>query len=87
MSSDRARGLRLAVNSFRRVEALAQLSRTMNGVVFDLTTGVADVAARLPDAERDELLELIRTAQATMTAADDQLGAAMREVPEGAADE
>jgi hypothetical protein len=75
--------IRATVNSFRRIEALVQLAKTMNGVILDLTTGVADVAARVPDDERDELRALIGSAKAVITAADDQLGAALLELPEG----
>jgi ribosomal 50S subunit-associated protein YjgA (DUF615 family) len=77
-------GIRASVDAFHRIEALVKLAKTMNGVILDLTTGVADVAARVPEAERVELRDLIRAAQAAMTAADDQLGAALRDLPEGA---
>lgn len=72
-----------ALNSYRRVQALAEVAHRYAAVVKGLSTAIEEVLGDLPPEAARRLDQAVKDAEAQVAAAGDALSRAMQDLPEG----
>jgi hypothetical protein len=72
-----------AVASYRRVEILSRLAHQQSAIIRALVSGIGAVASHASSRDTEALLALVEAANTALETADEEMGRAMAELPEG----